>query len=162
MTLVIHKNNRIFGCRKNQTKLSGGLAVEPEAFSWLQFRTFDSPQRLSAEFGLRLAPSQPQQKSCSQPAHGTRSQFAASPPLGPSFRLPPGQCPQRPQEPESGGHHFNPDLDASFSFWPVELPAGQPQFTFHKADAVLDTETLVIDRFSLLRSRQPFLHRHED
>src|SRR5262249_14365516 len=79
-----------------------------------------------------------------------------------TFRF--GQRAQDPQEPESRGHHFDPDLDTAFGFGAVELSAGQTEIAFKKSDAVLNAEPLVVDRLGLALRRTDSLRRrrHED
>jgi len=129
--------------------LFGSLAIGFESLSRFKCRTFGSPRRLSAGFGFRLAPSKTQQKSGSQPSDGSRHQLAIAPPARKVFAFCLGQCAQGPQEPESGRHHLDPDLDASFSFGAVELTTGQSQIAFYKSDAVFNTESFFVNRLGL-------------
>src|SRR5262245_50285371 len=148
-------------CRCERRKpLFGGLAIGFESLSRFKRRPFGSPQRLSAGFGLGLAPSQTQQKSGSQSSDGSRRQFAAPPPARKVFTFRFGQRAQDPQEPESRGHHFDPDLDTAFGFGAVELSAGQTEIAFKKSDAVLNAEPLVVDRLSFTRRGTDGLQRH--
>src|SRR5262245_632589 len=115
-------------CRYERRKsLFGGLSVGFEPLSRFKTRSCDSPRRLSAGFGLRLAPSQTQQKSRSQLADCSWRQFVSAPPTRKHFAFRFGQSARGPQEPESCRHHLYPDLNAPFSFSAVKLPAGQSQ-----------------------------------
>src|SRR5262245_52834573 len=159
MTTVTERKSGSF-CRYQRRKsLLGGPSVGFEPLSRFKPRSDGSPRRLSAGFGLRLAPSQTQQKSRSQPADCSRRQFASVPPTRKPFAFRFGQRAQGPQEPESGRHHFDPDLNAPFSFGAVELPAGQSQIAFHESDAVFDTKAFFINRLSLARRRQFGIYR---
>src|SRR5262249_21269839 len=158
---------RKFGsiCRCERRKpLLGGLAIGFESLSRFKARPFGSPQRLSAGFGIGLAPSQTEQKSHCQSADGARRQFAASPPARKFFTFRSGQLAQDPQEPECRRHHVDPNLDAAFGFGAVELSAGQSEIAFKKSDAVLDAEPLVVNRLGFARRGTSFLRRrrHED
>src|SRR5262245_9644410 len=164
MTTVTERKSGSFchyECRKSLS-VSSSVGLEP--LSRLKARSYGSPRRLSARFGLRLSPSQTQQKSGSQPADCSRRQFASIPPTRKSFTFRFGQRPQGPQEPESCRYHLDPDLNAPFSFSAVELPTGQSQIAFHKSNAVFDTKALFINRLSLARRGQFGLYRgwHED
>src|SRR5215813_1944281 len=154
MTTVTERKSGSFCSYQRRKSLSGGASVGFEPLSRFKPRSYGSPRRLSTRFGLRLAPSQTQQKSRRQPADCSRRQVASVPPTRkPSpFRF--GQSAQGPQEPESCRHHLDPDLNAPFSFSAVELPAGQSQIAFHESDAVFDTKALFINRLSLARRRQ--------
>src|SRR5215831_16093352 len=122
MTTVTKRKSGSF-CRYQRRKsLSGGASVGLEPLSRFKLRSYGSPRRLSARFGLRLSPSQTQQKSSSQPADCSRRQFAYVPPTRKPFTFRFGQSPQGPQEPECCRYHLNPDLNAPFSFSAVELP----------------------------------------
>jgi len=152
-------------CRYERRKnLPGGSSVGFVPLSRFKPRSCGSSQRLSAGFGFRLAPSQTQQKSRRQPTDCSRRQFTATPPTRKLLAL--GLChrAQGPQKPEGRRDHLNPDLNAPFSFSAVELPTGQSQITFHKSDAVFNTEAFFINRLCLARRRQFDLERcrHED
>lgn len=124
MTAVTERKSGSF-CRYDpQKSLSGGASVGFEPLSRFKPRLFGSSRRLSAGLGLRLAPSQTQQKSRSQPANGSRRQFAATPPARKLLAF--GLChrAQGPQKPEARRNHLNPDLNAPFSFSAVELSTG--------------------------------------
>src|SRR5262245_10965010 len=164
MTTVTERKSRSFCRYERRKRLSGGAPVGFEPLSWFKACLFGSSRRLSAGFGLRLAPSQTQQKSRSQPADGSRRQFPATPPARKLLAF--GLChrTQGPQKPEGRRNHLNPDLNAPFSFSAIELPTGQPQIAFHKSDAVFNTEAFFINRLGLARRRQFDLGRcgHED
>src|SRR5262249_8144971 len=140
--------------------LCGGPAIGFESLSRFKTRLFGSPRRLSACFGLRLAPSQTQQKSGSQSSDSSRRQFATTPPTRRLSLFRSGLRPQDPQEPEGRRHHFDPDLDTTFGFGAVELSAGQTEIAFKKSDAVLDAKPLVVDRLSFTRRGTDGLQRH--
>src|SRR5215813_4024680 len=164
MTTVTERKSGSFCSYQRRKSLSGGASVGFEPLSRFKPRSYGSPRRLSTRFGLRLAPSQTQQKSRRQPADCSRRQVASVPPTRkPSpFRF--GQSAQGPQEPESCRHHLDPDLDAPFSFSAVELPTGQSQIAFHESDAVFDAKAFFINRLSLARRRQfgVYQYGHED
>src|SRR6266542_795783 len=80
MTTVTERKSRSFCRYERRKRLSGGAPVGFEPLSWFKPCLFGSSRRLSAGFGLRLAPSQTQQKSGRQPADGSRRQFPATPP----------------------------------------------------------------------------------
>src|SRR5215475_1542414 len=164
MTTVTERKSRSFCRYERRKRLSGGAPVGFEPLSWFKACLFGSSRRLSAGFGLRLAPSQTQQKSRRQPADGSRRQFAATPPTRKLLAL--GLCrrPQGPQKPEGRRNHLNPDLNAPFCFSAVELSTSQSQIAFHKSDAVFNAESFFVNRLSLARRRQFDLERcgHED
>ena len=164
MTTVTNRKSGSFCRHERRLSLFGGLAIGFEPLSRLKGRSCSSPRRLSAGFGLGLAPSQTQQKSSRQPADGSRRQFAATPPTRKLLALGLCQRAQGPQKPEGRRNHLNPDLNAPFSFSAVELPTGQSQIAFHKSDAVFNTESFFVNRLSLARRRQFGLERcgHED
>src|SRR5215469_5417528 len=164
MTTVTERKSGSFRRYERRKRLSGGSSVGFEPLSWLKPRLLGSPRRLSADFGLRLAPSQTQQKSRRQPTDCSRRQFTATPPTRKLLAF--GLChrAQGPQKPEGRRNHLNPDLNAPFSFSAVELPTGQSQIAFHKSDAVFNAESFFVHRLSLARRGQFDLERcgHED
>lgn len=164
MTTVTERKSGSFRRYERRKRLSGGSSVGFEPLSWLKPRLLGSPRRLSAGFGLGLAPSQTQQKSRRQPPDGSRRQFTATPPARKLLAFGLCQRAQGPQKPKGRHNHLNPDLNAPFSFSAVELPTGQSQIAFHKSDAVFDTKALVINRLSLARRGQFDFQRrgHED
>src|SRR5262249_51144411 len=135
MTTATERKSGSF-CRYERRKnLLGGASVGFVPLSRFKPRSCGSSHRLSASFGLRLAPPQPKQKSRRQPADGSRRQFTTTPPTRKLLAF--GLChrAQGPQKPEGRRDHLNPDLNSPFSFSAVELPTGQSQITFHKSDA---------------------------
>src|SRR5581483_6433629 len=154
MTTVTERKTGLWCPRERRKSLFGGLAIGFEPLARFKRSSCDLPRRLSAGFGLRLAPSKTQQKSRRQPSDSSWRQLATAPPTRKVFALRFGQPTQGPQEPESCRHQFNPDLNAPFSFSTVELSAGQSQIAFHKSDAVFNTEALFINRLGLARRRQ--------
>src|SRR5882672_2464911 len=150
-----------YECRKS---LLGDASVDFEPLSRLKDCSRSAPRRLSARFGLRLAPPQTQQKSCCQPTDGSWRQFTATPPTRKLLAFGLRHRAQGPQKPEGRRDHLNPDLNAPFSFSAIELPTGQSQIAFHKSDAVFNTESFFVDRLSLTRRRQfdLDLDGHED
>ena len=127
MTIVTERKSGSF-CRYERRKcLSRGASVGFEPLSRLKARSRGASRRLSAGFGLGLAPSQNQQKSRSQPADSARRQFAAPPPARKLLAFGLCQRAQGPQKPEGRRDHLNPDLNAPFSFSAIELPTGQSQ-----------------------------------
>src|SRR5215813_3616042 len=150
MTTVTERKSGSFRRYERRKRLSGGSSVGFEPLSWLKPRLLGSPRRLSADFGLRLAPSQTQQKSRRQPADGSRRQFTTTPPTRKLLAF--GLChrAQGPQKPEGRRDHLNPDLNSPFSFSAVELPTGQSQITFHKSDAVFDVAVATHKKIDLV------------
>ena len=140
MTTVTERKFGSF-CRYERRKsLLGGASGGFEPLSRLKARSRGSSHRLSAGFGLRAAPSQTQQKSCSEPADGSRRHFIAPPPAGKLLGFGLCQRAQGPQKPEGCRHHLNPDLNAPFSFSAVELPTGQAQIAFHESYALFNAD----------------------
>src|SRR5262249_38281234 len=96
-----------------------------------------------------------QQKSCSHFSNGSRSHFSTAPPLRNGLQvLRLGQTAQGPQEPDSGSHHLDPDLNTPFGFRAVKLAGGQAQISFLKSDAVFDPKSTFIHHLGLTRRRQ--------
>src|SRR4029453_10341348 len=106
MTTVTIRKSGSFCCHERQQNLLGGLAIGFELLSRFNGRPFVSSRRLSARFGLRLAPSQTQQKSRRQPADGSWRQFTATPPTRKILAF--GLCQRRqaPKKPEGRPHHL--------------------------------------------------------
>src|SRR5215472_6622899 len=127
MTTVTERKSGSLCCYERRKSLLGGASVGFEPRSRFEARSRGASRRLSADFGLGLAPSQTQQKSCSQPADGSRRQFPAAPPTRKLLAFGLRHRAQDPQKPEGRRNHFNPDLNAPFRFSAVELPTGQPQ-----------------------------------
>src|SRR5436853_4352331 len=151
MMLPVTQHHRSSSRFESRNRLSDSLSVDLESPSRLDFRSRYSARRLSAGFGLRLAPAQTHQKSAGHPFDRSRRQFAAPPParqlLGAGF----GQITQRPQQPKGRRDQFDPDLHAPCGGLTVELAGGGAQFTFQKADAVFKAEAFVVKRFGLAR-----------
>src|SRR5882672_4814187 len=164
MTTVTKRKSGSLCRYERQKSLLGGASVGFEPLSRLKARSSSASRRLSAKFGLRLAPSQTQQKSCRQPANRSWRQFTATPPTRKHLAFCLRHRAQGPQKPESCCNHLNPDLNAPFSFSAVELSTGQSQIAFHKSDAVFNTESFFVDRLGLTRRRQfdLDLDGHED
>src|SRR5262252_5482821 len=151
MTTVTERKSGSFRRYERRKRLSGGSSVGFEPLSWLKPRLLGSPRRLSAGFGLGLAPSQTQQKSRRQPADGSRRQFTATPPARKLLAFGLCQRAQGPQKPKGRRNHLNPDLNAPFSFSAVELPTGQSQIAFHKS---LEPRAAWAIRFPATRARR--------
>src|SRR5262245_30971898 len=143
MTTVTERKSRSFCRYERRKRLSGGAPVGFEPLLWFKACLFGSSRRLSADFGLGLAPSQTQQKSRRQPADGSRRQFAATPPTMEILAFGLRHRAQGPQKPVGRRNHLNPDLNAPLRFNAVELPTGQSQIALHKSDAVFNTEALL-------------------
>src|SRR5215510_9655735 len=115
MTTATERKSESFCRYERRKRLSRGASVGFESLSQFKSRSYGSPRRLSAKFGLRLSPSQTQQKSRSQPADCSRRQFASAPPARKPFTFRLGQSAQGPQEPESRRHHLDPDLNSLYT-----------------------------------------------
>src|SRR5215813_14979775 len=107
MTTITNGKSRSFCRHELRQSLLGGLAIGFELLSRLKGRPFGSSQRLSAGFGLRLAPSQTQQKSRRQPADCSRRQFATPPPTRKILAFGLRQRAQGLQKPEGCRDHLN-------------------------------------------------------
>src|SRR5215211_6924301 len=156
------QHHRLFsrsGCRKSQ---SGSFSVDLESLARFQPRPGSSSWRLSARFGLRLAPAETQQKSGRHPADRSRRQFAAPPPAGNRLTMVPGQIAQDPQEPKGCRRDLDPNLNPAFGGQAVELPTGRAQLGLQESDAMLNAEAFVVDRFGLTRRRHRGLRRRGD
>src|SRR5262249_10167361 len=164
MTTVTERKSGSLCCYECRKSLLGGSSVGFEPRSRFQARSRGASRRLSATFGLRPAPSQTQQKSSSQPTDGSRRQFTAAPPTRKLLAFALCHRAHGPQQPEGCRNHLNANLNAPFSFSAVELPTGQSQITFHKSDAVFNTEAFFINRLGRARRGQFDLDRcgHED
>jgi hypothetical protein len=136
MITVTERKSGSFSRYERRKRLSRGASVGFEPLSRFKARLLASSRRLSAGFGLGLAPSKTQQKSRSQPADGSRRQFAAPPPARKLLAFGLCQRTQGPQKPEGSRNHLTSDLNPPFSFSAIELPTGQSQIAFHKSDAV--------------------------
>src|SRR5262245_30937593 len=100
MSLVIQRKSRSVCCTKPPNCLERSDPAFLELLSWLQSCSHGSSGRLSSWFGLRLLPSQTQQKSRSHFSNGSRSHFSTAPPLRNGLQvLRLGQTAQGPQEP---------------------------------------------------------------
>src|SRR5262245_17291406 len=104
MTTVTERKSESWCRCERRKRLFGGHAIDFESLSRFKRRSFGSPQRLSAGFGIGLAPSQTQQKSTRQLSDSSRRQFTAPPPARKVFTFRFGQRAQDPQEPESRGN----------------------------------------------------------
>src|SRR5215813_6256520 len=155
MSLVIQRESGSIRHTKPPNHLKSGDPARRELLSWLQSCASGSSGRLSSWFGLRLLPSQTEQKSRSHFSNSSWSQFSTAPPLRNSLQvLGLGQTAQGPQEPENRSHHLNPDLNTSFGFRAAELSGGQTQLAFLKPDAVFDPKSFFIHRLGLAWRRQ--------
>src|SRR5687767_3145814 len=125
MTTITERKFGSFCHYELRKSLLSSASGDFEPLSRLKACSCGSSHRLSAGFGLRPAPSQTQQKSCSQPADGSRRQFTATPPTRKLLAFGFRHRAQGPQTPEGRRNHLNPDLNAPFSFSAVELPTGQ-------------------------------------
>src|SRR5262245_17637109 len=107
MTTVTERKSGSICRPKRRKSLFRSFVVGLESLSRLKPRSFGSPRRLPARFGLRLAPSNTQQKSGRQSSDGSRRQLAPAPPARKIFAFWLGQRAQGPQEPESGRRHLD-------------------------------------------------------
>src|SRR5437868_1238934 len=143
-----HQSISLFEYRN---RLSGSLSVDLESLARPIFSSRHSSRRLSAWFGLRLAPAKTHQKSGCHPFDRAGRQVAAPPPTGKLLGAGRGQTAQDPQKPKGGRGQLHPDLHSPFGSLAVELATGGAQFPFQKADAVFNAEAFVVNRFGLAR-----------
>jgi hypothetical protein len=156
------RHHRLFSrpwCRKTR---SGSFSVDLESLARFQLRPGSSPRRLSARFGLRLAPAKTQQKSGGHPSDRSGRQFAAPPPAGNLLTIGLGQIAQDPQEPKGCRGDLDPNLNTAFGGQAVELSTGGAQLGFQESDAMFNAEAFVVDRFGLTRRRRRGLLRRWD
>src|SRR5215813_9860255 len=155
MSAVIVRTSDPFCGLNPPNRLKRGDQDRLKTLSGLQSYSYRSSGRLSPGFGLRLLPSQTEQKSRSHSSNGSRSYFSTAPPFWKGhFVFVLNQTAQGPQEPENRGHHFDPDLNPPFGFCAVKLTGCQAQFAFLKTDRVFNPKPFFIHGLGLAWRRQ--------
>ena len=148
-----HRLSSRSGCRKTR---SGSFAVDLESLARFQFRPGSPSRRLSAGFGLRLAPAKTQQKSGGHPSDRPRRQFAAPPPARKLLTLGLSQIAQDPQEPQGSRGDLDPNLNPAFGGQAVELSTGRAQLGFQESDAMFDVAVATHKKIDLVFHTQVF------